>query len=44
MYNEGATPEFIFDQGVYYPTAANYGYYCTGNIREHMMLAISMML
>ncbi|XP_023514381.1 uncharacterized protein LOC111778663 isoform X1 [Cucurbita pepo subsp. pepo] len=30
MYNEGATPEFIFDQGVYYPTAANYGYYCTG--------------
>ncbi|KAG6575149.1 YTH domain-containing protein ECT2, partial [Cucurbita argyrosperma subsp. sororia] len=30
MYSEGATPEFIFDQGVYYPTAANYGYYCTG--------------
>ncbi|TYK02980.1 YTH domain-containing family protein 3-like isoform X1 [Cucumis melo var. makuwa] len=30
MYNEGANPEFIFDQGVYYPTAANYGYYCTG--------------
>ncbi|KAL5784832.1 hypothetical protein ACOSQ2_007224 [Xanthoceras sorbifolium] len=28
MYNEGAS-EFI-DQGLYYPTATNYGYYCTG--------------
>lgn len=29
MYNEGA-PEFVLDQGLYYPTATNYGYYCTG--------------
>ncbi|XP_015574750.1 YTH domain-containing protein ECT4 isoform X1 [Ricinus communis] len=29
MYNEGA-PEFFLDQGLYYPTAANFGYYCTG--------------
>ncbi|XP_012084160.1 YTH domain-containing protein ECT4 isoform X2 [Jatropha curcas] len=29
MYNEGA-PEFFVDQGLYYPTATNYGYYCTG--------------
>lgn len=29
MYNEPA-PEFVVDQGVYYPTATNYGYYCTG--------------
>ncbi|XWS08444.1 hypothetical protein CRYUN_Cryun40dG0003100 [Craigia yunnanensis] len=29
MYQEGA-PEFIIDQGMYYPTATNYGYYCTG--------------
>ncbi|KAL2459374.1 evolutionarily conserved C-terminal region 7 [Forsythia ovata] len=29
MYNEGA-PEFIVDQGLYYPTATNYGYICTG--------------
>ncbi|KAJ9154650.1 hypothetical protein P3X46_027968 [Hevea brasiliensis] len=29
MYNEGA-PEFFMDQGLYYPTATNYGYYCTG--------------
>lgn len=29
MYNEGA-PEFIIDQGLYYPTATNYSYYCTG--------------
>ncbi|KAK4759228.1 hypothetical protein SAY87_022359 [Trapa incisa] len=29
MYSEG-TPEFIVDQGVYYPAATNYGYYCTG--------------
>ncbi|XP_030539919.1 YTH domain-containing protein ECT4 [Rhodamnia argentea] len=28
MYNEGP-PEFLVDQGMYYPTA-NYGYYCTG--------------
>lgn len=28
MYNEGAS-EFI-EQGLYYPTATNYGYYCTG--------------
>lgn len=29
MYNEGA-PEYVVDQGLYYPTATNYGYYCTG--------------
>lgn len=29
MYNEGA-PEFVADQGLYYPTTTNYGYYCTG--------------
>ncbi|XP_048321340.2 YTH domain-containing protein ECT4 isoform X1 [Ziziphus jujuba] len=29
MYSEG-TPEFVVDQGLYYPTATNYGYYCTG--------------
>ncbi|XP_058000835.1 YTH domain-containing protein ECT3 isoform X2 [Hevea brasiliensis] len=30
MYNEGS-PEFFVDQGLYYPTATNYGYYCTGS-------------
>lgn len=30
MYNEGA-PEFVVDQGMYYPSATNYGYICTGN-------------
>ncbi|KZV57761.1 hypothetical protein F511_24485 [Dorcoceras hygrometricum] len=29
MYSDGA-PEFIFDQGFYYPTASSYGYICTG--------------
>ncbi|KAI5651000.1 hypothetical protein M9H77_37005 [Catharanthus roseus] len=29
MFNEGA-PEFVVDQGLYYPTATNYGYFCTG--------------
>ncbi|XP_022721891.1 uncharacterized protein LOC111279211 [Durio zibethinus] len=29
MYQEGA-PEYVIDQGMYYPTATNYGYYCTG--------------
>ncbi|KAM5568604.1 hypothetical protein ABKV19_016250 [Rosa sericea] len=29
MYNEGA-PEYVVDQGMYYPAATNYGYYCTG--------------
>ncbi|XP_022742197.1 uncharacterized protein LOC111293629 [Durio zibethinus] len=29
MYQEGA-PEFVIDQGMYYPTATNYGYNCTG--------------
>uniref|UniRef100_A0A7N0T6Y9 YTH domain-containing family protein n=2 Tax=Kalanchoe fedtschenkoi TaxID=63787 RepID=A0A7N0T6Y9_KALFE len=29
MYNEGA-PEFVVDHGMYYPTTASYGYYCTG--------------
>ncbi|XVF62375.1 hypothetical protein PTKIN_Ptkin09bG0002900 [Pterospermum kingtungense] len=29
MYQEGV-PEFVIDQGMYYPTATNYGYYCTG--------------
>ncbi|MBA0681661.1 hypothetical protein Goari_023447 [Gossypium aridum] len=29
MYQEGA-PEIVIDQGMYYPTATNYGYYCTG--------------
>ncbi|KAL2464511.1 evolutionarily conserved C-terminal region 7 [Forsythia ovata] len=28
MYNEGA-PEFVVNQGLYYPTATNYGYICT---------------
>ncbi|XP_050117412.1 YTH domain-containing protein ECT4-like isoform X1 [Malus sylvestris] len=28
-YNEGA-PEFVVDQGMYYPAATSYGYYCTG--------------
>ncbi|KAJ1418694.1 YTH domain [Sesbania bispinosa] len=28
MFNEGA-PEFVVDQNLYYPTATNYGYYCT---------------
>ncbi|GFZ21650.1 evolutionarily conserved C-terminal region 7 [Actinidia rufa] len=29
MYNQGA-PEFVVEQGLYYPTATNYGYICTG--------------
>lgn len=29
MYNEGA-PEYVVDQGLYYPPATNYGYFCTG--------------
>ncbi|MFS7953785.1 hypothetical protein Hanom_Chr07g00622611 [Helianthus anomalus] len=29
MYNEGA-PEFVVDQGMYYPSASAYGYFCTG--------------
>ncbi|KAJ6891515.1 YTH domain-containing protein ECT4 isoform X1 [Populus alba x Populus x berolinensis] len=29
MYNEG-TPEFVAGQGLFYPAATNYGYYCTG--------------
>ncbi|KAG2721225.1 hypothetical protein I3760_02G071800 [Carya illinoinensis] len=29
MYTEGA-PEIVVDQGLYYPTATNYGYYYTG--------------
>ncbi|GKA10056.1 hypothetical protein Tco_0689489, partial [Tanacetum coccineum] len=29
MYNEAA-PEFVVDQSMYYPSAANYGYICTG--------------
>ncbi|KAK6913629.1 YTH domain [Dillenia turbinata] len=29
MYPEGA-PEFVYEQGLYYPAATNYGYYCTG--------------
>lgn len=29
MLNEGA-PEYLVDQGMYYPTATNYGYVCTG--------------
>ncbi|XP_042050679.1 YTH domain-containing protein ECT4-like isoform X1 [Salvia splendens] len=29
MYNEGA-PDYIIDQGLYYPTGTNYGYICTG--------------
>ncbi|KAL2528280.1 evolutionarily conserved C-terminal region 7 [Forsythia ovata] len=28
MYNEGA-PEFVVNQGLYYPTASNYEYLCT---------------
>lgn len=33
MYSEG-TPEFVVDQGLYYPTATNYGYYCTGEYKR----------
>ncbi|XP_071701967.1 uncharacterized protein [Rutidosis leptorrhynchoides] len=29
MYNEVA-PEYLLDQGMYYPSATNYGYICTG--------------
>lgn len=29
MYSEGM-PEFVVDQGLYYPTTTNYGYICTG--------------
>ncbi|KAK1407761.1 hypothetical protein QVD17_39387 [Tagetes erecta] len=29
MYNE-APPEFVVDQGMYYPSATSYGYICTG--------------
>ncbi|GFZ11587.1 evolutionarily conserved C-terminal region 6 [Actinidia rufa] len=29
MYNEGA-PEFVLEQGLYYPPTTNYGYNCTG--------------
>nr|GEU61801.1 YTH domain-containing family protein 2-like isoform X1 [Tanacetum cinerariifolium] len=29
MYNEAA-PEFVVDQNMYYPSAANYSYICTG--------------
>ncbi|XP_038723197.1 YTH domain-containing protein ECT1-like isoform X2 [Tripterygium wilfordii] len=29
MYNEGNS-DFVIDQNLYYPTATNYGYYCTG--------------
>ncbi|XP_075085695.1 YTH domain-containing protein ECT4 isoform X2 [Nicotiana tabacum] len=29
MYNE-ELPEFVVDQGLYYPTTTNYGYLCTG--------------
>ena len=30
MYNEGGPPEFVVDQGLLYPAATSYGYYCTG--------------
>ncbi|GAB4825619.1 YT521-B-like domain [Ancistrocladus abbreviatus] len=30
MSGDGA-PEFVVDPGMYYPTATNYAYYCTGN-------------
>lgn len=30
MGNEVA-PEYMFDQGLNYPAANNYGYYCTGS-------------
>ncbi|KAL5541452.1 hypothetical protein UlMin_009162 [Ulmus minor] len=29
MYNE-APPEFVVEQGLYYPATTSYGYYCTG--------------
>ncbi|KAL6532512.1 isoform X1 [Orobanche gracilis] len=29
MYNE-AVPDYLVNQGLYYPTATNYGYVCTG--------------
>lgn len=29
MYNE-SPPEFVVEQGMYYPSATSYGYICTG--------------
>ena len=40
MYPEGA-PEFVIDQGMYYPTATNYGFYCTGNLNALSVIYIS---
>lgn len=31
MYTSEGAPDFVADQGMYYPVDANYGYYCTGN-------------
>ena len=33
IYNEGA-PEFVVDQGLLYPAATSYGYYCTGAYKD----------
>jgi hypothetical protein len=30
MYTSEAAPDFVVDQGMYYPVDASYGYYCTG--------------
>uniref|UniRef100_A0A1J3CGI0 YTH domain-containing family protein n=1 Tax=Noccaea caerulescens TaxID=107243 RepID=A0A1J3CGI0_NOCCA len=30
MYTSEGPPDFVADQGMYYPVDANYGYYCTG--------------
>ncbi|KAL1204318.1 YTH domain-containing protein ECT2 [Cardamine amara subsp. amara] len=30
MYTSEGAPDFVVDQGMYYPVDANYGYYCTG--------------
>lgn len=31
MYTSEGAPDFVVDQGMYYPVDASYGYYCTGN-------------
>ncbi|ESQ30764.1 hypothetical protein EUTSA_v10011308mg [Eutrema salsugineum] len=30
MYTSEGAPDFVVDQGMYYPVDASYGYYCTG--------------
>lgn len=43
MYNEGAS-EFVVDQGLYYPTATNYGYYCTGKLTSPIFCRLGLCL